>query len=233
LAPTPAPFAESRKIAGLVAFYNEKVDIYVDGRLALSVPATRVDTFRPPPAGVLVRRDRAGARGHAPRGEEDERPHLVGMMQTLLRPVVIGPTCAPWGPHQPPEEVHVRGTGRVAFAATMLLIVGVVNIIYGIGALDGANIFVNDQRYILTDLNTLGWVVIVLGVIQLVGGLSLMAGNTFGRAIGIIGGVLGAIGALLSIGGNNPWWSLAIFFLCVYIVHGIFVFGEDERAVRT
>jgi hypothetical protein len=127
----------------------------------------------------------------------------------------------------------VRGTGRVAFAATMLLIVGVVNIIYGIGALDGANIFVNDQRYILTDLNTLGWVVIVLGVIQLVGGLSLMAGNTFGRAIGIIGGVLGAIGALLSIGGNNPWWSLAIFFLCVYIVHGIFVFGEDERAVRT
>jgi hypothetical protein len=126
----------------------------------------------------------------------------------------------------------VRGTGRVAFAATMLLIVGVVNIIYGIGALDGANIFVNDQRYILTDLNTLGWVVIVLGLIQLVGGLSLMAGNTFGRVIGIIGGVLGAIGALLSIGGNNPWWSLAIFFLCVYIIHGIFTFGEDVRTTQ-
>jgi uncharacterized protein (DUF427 family) len=28
-----APFAESQKIAGLVAFYNEKVDIYVDGVL--------------------------------------------------------------------------------------------------------------------------------------------------------------------------------------------------------
>jgi uncharacterized protein (DUF427 family) len=28
-----APFAESQKIAGLVAFYNEKVDIYVDGAL--------------------------------------------------------------------------------------------------------------------------------------------------------------------------------------------------------
>jgi len=26
-----APFAESQKIAGLIAFYNEKVDIYVDG----------------------------------------------------------------------------------------------------------------------------------------------------------------------------------------------------------
>jgi hypothetical protein len=34
----------------------------------------------------------------------------------------------------------------------------------------------------------------------------------------------------LSIGGNYPWWSLGIFFLCVYIVHGIFIYGEDERA---
>ena len=127
----------------------------------------------------------------------------------------------------------MRGTGRVAFAATMLLIVGVLNIIYGIGALDNANIFVDDQRYIFTNLNTLGWVLIVLGLIQLAGGVSLMAGNAFGRWIAIIAGSLGAIAALLSIGGSYPWWSLAIFFLCVYIVHGIFIFGEDERAVRT
>ena len=126
----------------------------------------------------------------------------------------------------------MRGAGRAVFAATMLLIVGTLNIIYGIGALDGANIFVNDQRFVLTNLNTMGWVLIVLGVIQLAGGFSLMAGNTYGRVIGIIGGSLGAIGALLSIGGAYPWWSLAIFFLCVYIVHGILVFGEDERVAR-
>jgi hypothetical protein len=127
----------------------------------------------------------------------------------------------------------MRGTGRVVFAATLLLIVGTLNIIYGIGALDNANIFVNDQRFILTDLNTLGWVTIVLGVIQLSAGFSLMAGNAFGRVLGIIGGSLGAIGALLSIGGNYPWWSLAIFALCIYVVHGIVVFGQDERAAST
>lgn len=126
----------------------------------------------------------------------------------------------------------MRGTGRAFLAATLLMIVGTLNIIYGIGALDGANIFVNDKRYILTDLNTMGWVLIVLGIIQLAGGFSLAAGNTYGRVIGIIGASLGAIGALLSIGGAYPWWSLAIFFLCVYIIHGIFVFGEDERAIR-
>ena len=121
----------------------------------------------------------------------------------------------------------MRGAGRVVFAAMLLLIVGTLNIIYGIGALDDANVFVNDQRFIFTNLNTLGWVLIVLALIQLAGGVSLLAGNTYGRVIGIIGGTLGAIGALLSIGGAYPWWSLAIFALCVYVVHGIVVFGED------
>src|SRR3954470_21795626 len=127
----------------------------------------------------------------------------------------------------------MRGAGRVGFAGILLLVAGTLNIIYGIGALDGANIFVNDKRYIFTNLNTMGWVLIVLAIIQLTGGFSLLAGNTYGRVIGIIGGSVGAIGALLSIGGAYPWWSLGIFALCVYVVYGIVVYGPDERAPST
>ena len=123
----------------------------------------------------------------------------------------------------------MRGAGRVLFAAILLLVAGTLNIIYGIGALDSANIFANDTRYIFTDLNALGWWLIFLAVIQLTGGFSLLAGNTYGRVIGIVGGSLGAIGALLSIGGSNPWWSLAIFFLCVWVVYGIIILGDDDR----
>lgn len=124
----------------------------------------------------------------------------------------------------------MRGSGRVGFAAAMLLLVGTVNIIYGIGALDDASIFVGDSRYVLDNLNTLGWVLIILGLFQLTGGFSLFSGNTYGQVIGIAAGTLGAIGALLSIGGAYPWWSLAVFALCVYIVHGIIVYGEDRDA---
>ncbi len=126
----------------------------------------------------------------------------------------------------------MRGAGRALLAAALLLIAGTVNIIYGIGALDDANIFVNDKRFIFSNLNTMGWVLIGLGVIQLTGGFSLIAGHAYGRIIGIIGGSLGAIGALLSIGGNYPWWSLGLFFLCLYIVHGVFIYGEEDRAPR-
>ena len=123
----------------------------------------------------------------------------------------------------------MRGAGRVAFAAILLLMIGFLNVIYGIGALDDANYFVGDTRFILNNLNTLGWVLIILGVIQVTAGFSLLSGHTYGRVLGVIAGSLGAFGALLSIGGANPWWSLCVFVLCVYVVHGIVVYGEDER----
>jgi hypothetical protein len=126
----------------------------------------------------------------------------------------------------------MRGAGRVTFAATMLILLGVLNIIYGIGAIDDANIFVNDTRYILDNLSTLGWVLIIVGVIQLTAGYSLMSGNTYGRVIGVAAGTLGAFTALLSIGGAFPWWSLAMFALCIYVVHGIVVYDEREPAAR-
>ncbi len=127
----------------------------------------------------------------------------------------------------------MRGAGRAIFAATLLLIAGTLNIIYGFGALDGARIFVGDTRFMFTNLNTMGWVLIILALIQFAGGLSLIVGNTYGKVIGIIGGSLGAIAALLSIGGAYPWWSLAIFALCIYIIHGIFIYGDDEGTPAT
>ena len=42
----------------------------------------------------------------------------------------------------------MRGAGRVVFAGILLLFAGTINIIYGIGALDDANIFVNDTRLV-------------------------------------------------------------------------------------
>jgi hypothetical protein len=122
----------------------------------------------------------------------------------------------------------MRGVGRAAFAAFLLLLAGTLNIIYGIGALDNANVYVNDTRLIFDDLNTYGWVLIVLGVIQVTAGLSLLGGRTYGRVIGIAAAMLGAVGALAGVGGSNPWWSLGVFALCLIVMHGLLVYGEEE-----
>lgn len=127
----------------------------------------------------------------------------------------------------------MRGAGRAAFAAFLLLLAGTLNIIYGIGAVGDANVFVNDTRYIFSDLHTYGWILIILGVIQLTAGFSLLGGGTYGRVIGIAAAMLGAIGALLSVGGANPWWSLGVFAICLWVMYGLIVFGEPEEPRST
>jgi hypothetical protein len=128
------------------------------------------------------------------------------------------------------EETQMLGAGRTMFAAILLLLVGTLNIIYGIGAISDAHFYANDTRYVLTNLHAMGWFMVLIGVLQLTGGVSLMSGRPWGRFVGIVAGSIGAIDALLSMGGNHPFWSLAIFFLCVWIVYGIIEFGEVEDA---
>ena len=123
----------------------------------------------------------------------------------------------------------MRGAGRVVFAAILLLLVGTLNIIYGIGAISDANFYADDTRYIFTNLHAMGWFLLIVGLIQLTGGFSLISGNPYGRVIGIIAGTIGAIDALLSMGEHHPFWNLAIFALCVWVVYGIVVYGEEER----
>jgi hypothetical protein len=127
----------------------------------------------------------------------------------------------------------MRGAGRAAFAAILLMIAGTLNVIYGIAAIDNANFFADQTRYVFEDLNTWGWITLILGVIQFTGGVSLLGAGGYGRIIGIIAASVGAIGALLSVGGAFPFWSLGVFAICLIVLHGLVVFGEDEPAPPT
>jgi hypothetical protein len=130
------------------------------------------------------------------------------------------------------KETTMRGTGRAIFIASLLLFVGVLNIIYGIGALGNASVYVGETRLLFNNLHTYGWVLIILGAIEVTGGLSLFAGNAYGRVIGIIAASIGALFNLAAVGGPDPWWRLAAFGLCVYILYGLIVFGQDVREAR-
>jgi hypothetical protein len=120
-----------------------------------------------------------------------------------------------------------RGTGWLLFAGIMVLIAGILNFIWGIAAIDGANFFVEDDRYILSDLNTMGWIVLIIGAIQVLAAFSIWAGGEFGRWIGILGACFGAVGALLSIPGF-PLWSVCVFGLNVLIIYGLMVYGGQR-----
>lgn len=127
---------------------------------------------------------------------------------------------------------RMRGLGRAVFVAILLMIAGTLNVIYGIAAVSNSHFYANNTHYVFSSLHTWGWITIILGVVELFAGFSLFAGGAFGRVIGIIAASLGAIGALLSVGGAYPFWSLGIFALCVICIHGLLVYGEDDEVAQ-
>ena len=89
-----------------------------------------------------------------------------------------------------------KGEGWLLFAGIMILVAGVLNVIWGIAAIDSANFFIEDDRYIFEDLNTMGWCVLVIGVVQLFAAFSIWSGGQFGRWIGIIAASAGGVETL-------------------------------------
>ncbi len=92
----------------------------------------------------------------------------------------------------------VRGLGRAVFIAILLLIAGTLSIIYGIAAIADANFWVNEKHFAFANLHTWGWITVIIG----------------------------ALGSLLAVGGAYPFWSLGVFAICLWIIHGLVVLGE-------
>jgi hypothetical protein len=121
-----------------------------------------------------------------------------------------------------------KGAGWLLFAGIMIVMVGILNVIYGIAAIDNANFFVADQKYIVSDLNTWGWVTLVLGTVQIIAAFSIWSGGNFGRWLGIGVAALSAIAALMSIPAY-PFWSLAVFTVDILIIYGLATYGGGHR----
>ena len=122
------------------------------------------------------------------------------------------------------------GAGWVLFAGFMLALAGILNVIYGIAAIDDSRFFFQDVQFVLSDLNTWGWVLLALGALQIGAAVSVWNGNAFGRWFGVTAASLSAIGALLVIPAY-PFWSLALFSLDILIIYGLVAYGGQRRAV--
>ena len=122
-------------------------------------------------------------------------------------------------------------SGWWVFAGVLLLIAGVLNIIYGIAAIGDSKFFTENATYIISGLHTWGWIMLIVGVLELVAAFSLFSGGEFGRWFGIFIGSLNAIASLIAIPAY-PFWSLAIFALSIIIIYKLAEGGEASPTTR-
>jgi hypothetical protein len=117
-----------------------------------------------------------------------------------------------------------RGQGWAAFAATMVLIVGVFNVIYGLAAIVDDDYF-GAGELLFGDLSLWGWIHLILGMAQVVTAALIYAGNDFGAVLGIMFAGFNAIAALLAIGAY-PIWSVIILVVDGLIIYALTVYGD-------
>lgn len=121
-----------------------------------------------------------------------------------------------------------RGMGRALFAAVLLTLGGVLNVIYGIAGISRSHVYVQNAHYVFGSLRTWGWITLIIGVVELLAAFSLFSGGTWGRYFAILVGGLAALDALLAIP-SYPFLGIAIFALSVWIIYGLAVYrGPDE-----
>jgi hypothetical protein len=132
-------------------------------------------------------------------------------------------------PYEEYEDSY--GQGLVTFAGVMLFIAAILNALYGIAAIDQANVFVRDARYVFGDLATWGWFLVALAVLQAFAAFAVWRGAPWARWFGVAWATVNAVLQMLWIPAY-PVLAMTILALDIIAIYGLLAYGGRRRAHR-
>ncbi|WP_238008138.1 hypothetical protein KZZ52_06695 [Dactylosporangium sp. AC04546] len=119
-------------------------------------------------------------------------------------------------------------TGFAVFGGSMMLVIGIFQIVVGLTAIFEDTFYVMSDNYIFGfDVSTWGWIHLALGVLVAVGGGAVLAGQLWGRVLGIVLAALSAIANFLFLP-YYPLWSMLIIAADVAVIWALTRYGRDE-----
>ncbi len=127
-------------------------------------------------------------------------------------------------PELPYYAAEPEGAGWIMFSAIVLGFAGTLAVLAGIVGLSRSAFFVNDARFVFSDLHTWSWIVVIVGSLTILAAFSVVAGSQWGRWFGIVVAGLNAIAQLAWIQAY-PFWALCIFTMDILVIYGLAVYG--------
>ena len=116
----------------------------------------------------------------------------------------------------------------IVFAVALLVTVGFFNLIDGIAAIANSHVFIANAHYVVGDLRAWGWIVLILGVLQVIAAVAVLAGSQAARWFAVVVIGLNAIGQMLFIPAY-PFWSLLIIAVDIVALWGLCAYGSREN----
>jgi hypothetical protein len=118
----------------------------------------------------------------------------------------------------PRDDISGWAAGGIAFAASVLLLVGIFQVIAGLVAI------IDDQFYVVTrnytfdlDTSAWGWVHLIIGALVVTVGWSLLARRTWAGVTAIVIAMLSAIANFFFIP-YYPFWAILMIALDVWVI---------------
>ncbi len=121
-------------------------------------------------------------------------------------------------------------TGGMVFAATVLLIIGLYQILLGIAAIVRGSFFIVAPNYVYSYSTTSwGWIHLGLGIVAALAGVGLYTGMMWARVLGVIMAFLSAAANFFFLP-YYPLWSLLIIALDIFVIWAIAHGGSRTQA---
>jgi hypothetical protein len=121
-------------------------------------------------------------------------------------------------------------TGWTTFAATMLVLAGAFNLIDGLRGLTNVSQIESNfpngkvQLPVTNNIKTWSWVILIVGVILILAGFLILAGNMFGRIVGVFAAGVNAILQLSYLDHNN-FWSFTMILVDILVIYALVAHG--------
>jgi hypothetical protein len=122
--------------------------------------------------------------------------------------------------------------GWIGFAGIMLLIVGSIDFFQGLIALFEDEYFVVTRSgFLAVDLTAWGWIMLIWGVLLVLAGLGLVAGQAWARWFAIVVVSLNFIAQLGFLGNSEtPLWSLTVMALNIIVLYALTARWSESAA---
>ena len=125
------------------------------------------------------------------------------------------------------DAYDVRGGGWITFAAVMLGLGGTFAILEGILAIANSRVYTGHSTFVFSNLNTWGWIVLLLGAGMLFAAFGLFSGSELARWFGVAIASINAIGQLYYVPAY-PFWSLTMFTVDILIIYGLVAYAGHK-----
>ncbi|MDM7830185.1 DUF7144 family membrane protein [Cellulomonas edaphi] len=125
------------------------------------------------------------------------------------------------------EQRNGFAVGLTLFAATMMIVTGVLQALQGLVALFNDTFYVAGATWIFEfDITAWGWIHLLVGVLVAVAGFFVLSGAVWARTIGVI---VASLSILLNFAWlpYYPWWSIIIIVLDVFVIWALTAHGRE------